>query len=163
MSWTKGDMVKEAYSELALAQYDFDLEPEEMQTGLRRLDAIMALWELKGIRLGYPLPSDAQGSSETDDSNLPMSAVVAAYSTLAVQLGPGLGKTVTAETKAAAKDGLSALMTAAAFPQSVQLPSTMPRGQGTKPWRTSYGPFVLPPDLDPLTISPGGDLDIARE
>ena len=57
MSWTKREIVEEAYGELALAGYVFDLDPEEEQAALRKLDTMMAVWDARGVRLGYPLAS----------------------------------------------------------------------------------------------------------
>lgn len=163
MSWTKEQIVAEAYGELALQGYVFDLSPDEMQTGLNRLDLLMAKWEGKGIRLGYPMPSSPDDSDLSQDSNLPLHAVEPAFMNLAVSLAAGLGKTVTNETKRAAREGLAMLTTAAAYPQEQQIPSTMPRGAGNRPWRFITQPFYPRPDQDPLQISQGGGLNVLPE
>src|SRR5437868_8121035 len=62
MGWTKEQLIDEAFAELRLAGYTFDIAPEEKQTALRRMDTMMATWEGRGIRVGYPLPSSPDGS-----------------------------------------------------------------------------------------------------
>ena len=42
--WTKTLLIEEAFGELALAGYVYDLRPEEMQAAGRRLETMMATW-----------------------------------------------------------------------------------------------------------------------
>jgi hypothetical protein len=66
MSYTKRQFVDAAFEEIGLASYVFDLTTEELLPRLvRRLDAMMAQWNAKGIRLGYPLPTSAADSIVT--------------------------------------------------------------------------------------------------
>lgn len=161
--WTKRQIVEEAFAELALAGYVFDLSAEELQTALRRLDSMMATWEAKGVRVGYAMPSGPTTSSLDSASGLPDSAVETVYLNLAIRLAAGFGKQVSPDTRKSARDGYDTLLWAAARPIEQQLPSTMPRGAGQKPWRTTDNPFFQPPDDSPLGIAPGGDLDILPE
>mgnify|MGYP003525752305 CR=1 FL=1 len=55
MGWTKRQFVTQAFEEIGLAAYVFDLTPEQLQSALRRLDSMMASWNAKGIRLGYQI------------------------------------------------------------------------------------------------------------
>lgn len=160
--WTKRELLLEAFAEIGLASYDFDLQPDEVQTALRRLDTMMATWEAKGVRVGYSFPATPGDSDPDDISGLPDMAVETVYLNLAVRLGPGFGKVISPDTKAAARSGYDALLTAAAFPIEQQFPNTMPRGAGNKPWRYQR-PFMPNPDLDPLRIAQGGDLNILPE
>ncbi len=163
MSWTKGQIVQEAYAELALQGYVFDLSEEEIQTGVRRLDAMLAVWEMQGTRLGYPMPINPDDSDPKQDSKLPIGVMRPVFMNLAIDLAAGLGKTVTAETKRAAREGLAIIDTMAAYPQQQQLPATMPRGAGNRPWRFITQPFYPRPDLDPLQIGQGGDINVLPE
>lgn len=56
MGWTKRQFVTQAFEEIGLASYVFDLTPEQLDSALRRLDTMIASWNALGIRLGYPLP-----------------------------------------------------------------------------------------------------------
>jgi hypothetical protein len=149
VSWTKKQLIEEAYGELALAGYVFDLEPEEMQTALRRLDTMIATWTAKGINLGYPLPSSPDASNLDDDSNLPDLAIEPVYMNLAVRLAAGGGKQLHPSTLTGAKTGYDMLLGRAAMPIEQQLPNTLPRGAGNKPWRGVGSPF-MPEPTDPL-------------
>ncbi len=161
--WSKRQLIEEAYAELALADYVFDLTPEEQQTALRRLDAMLATWEAKGVRVGYAFPSSPADSDLDTPSGLPDSAVETVFLNLATRLAPGSGKAIASSTRKAASDGYDTLLWAAARPQQQQLPNTLPRGAGNKPWRTVNQPFFPTPSAEPIAITPGGDLDILPE
>jgi hypothetical protein len=93
VSWTKRDIIGQAFSEIGLASYTFDLLPEQWEGALRRLDAMIAQWEMKGIRLAWPLPVSFANSSIDDVTGAPDTALEALYLNLAVRLAPGYGKT----------------------------------------------------------------------
>lgn len=52
MAYTKRDIVAMAFEEIGLAGYVFDLQPQQLEGALRRLDSMMATWNGKGLRLG---------------------------------------------------------------------------------------------------------------
>jgi hypothetical protein len=160
MAWTKRDIVQEAYAELALAGYEFDLSPEEQQTGVRRLDLMMAQWAGpgKGLHLGYSVGVSPSGSDLDTDSGLPIYAIRTVVCGLALELGAGLGKTPHPSTITAYRDGMQQLLAQAAFPAEQQLPNTLPRGAGSKPWRTTNQPFMPTPDTGPLQVGEDGGL-----
>lgn len=149
---TKGELIGDAFAELAIASYVFDLEPDEQQMALRRMDAMLALWESKGIRLGY-----AYGGDLSTDAGLPQYAHEAVIASLAVRLAPGFGKTVSAQTLTAVKSGYDGLVARSAFPPEQQLRS-LPSGAGNKPDHYVQQPFLPVPTDQPLGIAPGGDL-----
>jgi len=152
MSWTKGQIVAAAFEELGLAEYVFDLQPEEVQTGLRKLDAMMAQWNSKGIRIGYVQTADPADVDSATDSGIADSANEAVYTNLALRLAGGFGKTVPTTTAAMAKDGYDTLLAVAmSNPQQMQFPSTLPSGAGNKWTRRN---FVIPPDV---LVAPGPD------
>jgi hypothetical protein len=119
---------------------------------------MMADWNAKGIRLGYPLPSSPQDSSLEEETNVPDSAYEAIICSLGIRLAPSFGKIVMVETKTTAKQGYDILLQRATFPLEKQLPSTTPAGSGNKPWRTYDNPYVRPP-ANPVTAGPDGPLE----
>lgn len=158
MSWTKRQLVDAAFEEAGYASYaGYDIDPGLLEAGLRRLDAMMALWNSSGIRVGYPLPDSPSASNLDDDSGLPDRAIEAVYANLAMRIGPPIGKTLPAETRMAARAGYAELLKRAAMPQEQQFPDTLPAGAGNKPWRYN-DPFVEMPS-DSLTVGPDGPLD----
>lgn len=146
MSWTKRQFITQAFEEIGLAAYVFDLTPDQLDSALRRMDAMVAGWNANGVRINYPLPNSPQDSDLDQASGVPDFANEAIYLNLAVRLGPSFGKTVAQETRIAADMAYNNMANQVAFPTPErQLPNTMPLGQGPKPWRTYGNPFVNPP------------------
>ena len=156
MGWTKRQFVVQAFEEIGLASYVFDLTPEQLQSALRRLDSMMSTWNAQGIRLGYPIPSSPQDSDIDQETDVPDSAWEAIYTNLGVRIAPGFGKQVSVDTKATARNTYNILLQRAAAPLEQQLPGTMPAGAGNKPWRWD-DPFVAPPG-EPVLTGPEGPL-----
>jgi len=157
MGYSKRQFVAAAFEEIGLASYVFDLSPEQLQSALRRLDAMIADWNGKGILLGYPLPGSPQDSDLDEPTLVPDSANQAILTNLAIRIAPSYGKVVMPETKAVAKDSYNTLLQRATMPPEQQLPATMPAGAGNKPWRVYDNPFIRPP-VDPVDAGPDGPL-----
>lgn len=155
MGWTKGQFVEQALVEIGLAPYFFDLQHEQLNSVLYRLDAMMADWNGKGIRLGYPLNSSPQNSTLDTQTDVPDSANQAIITNLAVNIAPIFGKVVALETKKSARDGYKTLLSIAAMPEQMQYIDSLPLGAGNKPYSINQ-PFVNTP-INDLTV--GGDLD----
>jgi hypothetical protein len=160
VGYSKRQFVTAAFEEIGLAAYVFDMQPEDEQTALRRLDAMMAEWNAKGIRLAYPLPGSPEDSLLTEPSQVPDSANEAIITNLALRLTPVYGKQPNAMTLSTAKAGYNTLLSRAAMPGEQQFPDTMPAGAGWKTWRWGRGPFVDAP-TDPVAV--GGDSKLTLE
>ena len=162
--WTKRQIIREAHTELALGA-DFDISAEEDVSALRRMDAMLALWEAKGVRIGYAFPSDPTKSDPDSPSGVPDSAVETIALNLAIRLAPSFGKTVRPETTKAARDGYDLLLWSAAQPQTQQMPNTMPVGAGNRGYGTGnvFPRYFQDPDTSNLQIAEGGGLDILQE
>lgn len=157
MGYSKRQFVAAAFEEIGLASYVFDLQPEQLQSALRRLDAMMAEWNAKGIRLGYPIPGSPQFSDLDEPSEVPDSANEAIITNLALKVAPGFGRNPMADTKITAKAAYNTLLSRAAMPMEQQFPGTLPSGAGNKPWRMYDNPF-LGPEVDPLDAGPDGPI-----
>ena len=131
MSWTKRQYAEDALMELGIASYVFDLEASQVESAVRRLDTMMAEWNGRGIRLGYPLPSSHGDTVLTAEAGIPDSAHDAIITNLAIRLAPSYGKQVSNETKATARHSFNTLLARATYPPQMQLPS-MPAGAGNK-------------------------------
>ena len=147
---TKRQFVNQAFEEIGLASYVYDLTPDQLNSAVTKLDSMMATWNAKGIRLGYPLVSNPDQSDIESDTFVPDSAFEAITTNLAIRLAPSYGKTVSQDTKAIAKDAFNTLLSRAAVPPEMQLPDAMPLGAGN---RLYDNPFT-PPPVDPLTAGP---------
>lgn len=160
MAYTKRDIVAMAFEEIGLAGYVFDLQPQQLEGALRRLDSMMATWNGKGLRLGYPLPSSPDSSDLDQDTNVSDFAIEAMALNLAVRIAPGYGKTPSPDTKASAKSAYNQLMAQSAKPISMQIDSmAIPAGAGAKNFRSRRDPFLHNP-VDPLAVGPDNILDL---
>lgn len=159
MGWTRRQYVNQAFEEVGYAEYAYDLETEQLQSAGRRLDSMMATWNGRTIRLGWPIPDSPQDSDLDEELNIPDIANEAIYLNLALRIAPIVGKVVSPETKTAAREAYKELLKRAAMPNEMQFPDTLPAGQGNKPWRWRDSPFIRPPK-DPIDAGPDGEIDL---
>jgi hypothetical protein len=160
--WTKQALVLAARRELGLGGA-FDVnDADELLDDLQRLDAMVAAWASKGIRLSYALPSSPGASNINAASGIADAAAEAVYLGLAMRIAPGYGKVITPETRTAARNAYDALLIDAAQPQQQQLRGGMPAGAGHKP-NVFHAVFLPEPDTSPLREGVGESLDILPE
>ena len=159
MGYSKRQFVTSALEEIGIASYSFDVSPEQLESALRRLDSMIADWNGKGIRLGYPLPSSPEFSDIDAESEVPDSANEAIITNLAIRIAPSYGKQLMPETKITARDAYQTLLNRATLPPQQQMPGSMPAGAGNKPWRVYDDPFIRPP-VDYVQTGQDGPLNI---
>lgn len=160
MSWTKRELVVKAFEEIGLAEYVFDLTAEQLQSAAQRMDAMVAGWAANGVRIAYPLKDTPGAANLNDDSGVPDYANEAIYLNLALRIAPGYGKTASAETKQFADMAYNNLANQTALPTPERtLPTTMPRGQGNKPWRNFNNPFIRE-ETTPIDAGPDNHIDL---
>lgn len=152
-SWTKREIVHTAYEEIGLANYVYDLAPEQLQGAVNRLDTMMAQFNMRGIRLSYPLFSNPRSIKLDDETELPDYAVEAIILQLALRIAPSVGKEVSLETRANAKSSLNNLYATVAFPnERVGNVDGVPAGAGYKRTRKTLNP--APQRIDAGNDSP---------
>jgi hypothetical protein len=156
MSYTKRQFVEAALEEIGLADYVFDLSPEQLQSAVRRMDAMMAAWNAAGIRLGYPLTSNPDNTDLDTVTAVPDSANEAIILNLALRLSPSYGKAIALTTSAMARLAYNTLLSRAAMPAEQQFPQTLPVGAGQKSWNIDF-PFFQPP-TEPLLAGEDGEI-----
>lgn len=159
MGFSKRQFVEGAFEELGLASYVFDIGPEELDRAMRRLDSMMAEWNGKGIRLGYPIPGNPEDNDLDEPSGVPDSANEAIIGNLAIRIAPTYGKTVSPETRSTAKMAYNTVLQRACYPPEMQL-GMIPAGAGNKPIAIDGGVFLPPPDT---SIDAGSDGAITFE
>lgn len=139
MSWTKRQIIEQAYEELGLAAMFYDLQPEQIESARRKMDSMVAGWSTKNIQVGYPLPSEANSSDVDQETNVPDYAVEALYLNLAIKIAPSHGKALIPETKIAAKAAYNTvLQKAVSNPPKMKYSCELPSGAGNK----SCDPFI---------------------
>lgn len=158
MGWSKRQFIEQAFEEIGMAAYVFDITPDQIQSALRRLDSMMANWNASGIRIGWPMVSSPNNSELDTDTKVTDAANEAIYLNLGIRLAPGFGKVISTESKLTADAAYSSLLnlTSNQVPER-QLPNTMPKGSGAKSWDSQ---FTKTPN-DPLKS--GSDSEITFE
>ena len=133
MSWTKRQIIDQAFEEIGLAATSFDLQPDQYESARRKMDTLVSGWSSKNIQIGYPLPSEANSSDLDQETNVPDYAVEALYLNLAIKIAPSFGKAVPPETKqhADAADR-NVLRMAVRNPPQVKYSCSLPSGAGHK-------------------------------
>lgn len=135
MSWTKQAIIDQAFDKIGLGPYAYQKQPEDYQSALRDLDAMMAHWDGLGAHVGYNGSTNAAPNSTGLDSDSGIGAqfVLAVYSALAVQISTGYGKTVAPDVRIAANNGLKKAQSANSAPPTKKR-NTMaaPAGAGHK-------------------------------
>ena len=155
MSYTKRQFIDAAFTELGMSSHSFELLPDQYSDALVRLDSMLAEWNARGIRIGYNVPSTPGSSTLDDDSYLPDKAWEAVITNLALRLAPSYGKTVSIDTRVAARHALNTLLVDAAMPVEQQL-ATIPAGAGYK----YLDRVFFEPDESSLVIGNNTELDL---
>ncbi|MFL1475201.1 packaged DNA stabilization gp4 family protein [Acinetobacter baumannii] len=133
MSWTKREIVEKAFEEIGIAAYVFDLQPEQVESARRSMDAMAAIWSSKNIQIGYPLPTEADSSDLDQNSNIPDYAIEAFYLNLAKRLASNFGKVLAPEKVVLAKEGYENLLRmAVSRPPQMKYACSLPSGAGNK-------------------------------
>lgn len=158
MTWTKLQLVDAALEEVGLAPFNIDVQAEIKESARIRMDSMVAEWMERGLQLSYDLDGGLNSSS-----GLALAHNSAVYLNLSIRIAPSLGKTPSIETKSDAAKAMDTLWIQAAQPQEQQMPASMPRGEGQKPWRTTYYPYFPRPDTSPLRAPQTDNLDIAKD
>lgn len=149
---TKAVLLDLMFEECGRAGYEFDRSPGEDASALRRLDALMAEWQAQGIALNYNFPATFGQSQPADAAGIPDSAVNTVAAWGAMRIAPGMGKSISPETRKAMSDGLAFLRAETATIPSMKLPTTTGMGIGKKSWSVWY-PFNTDQwPTDPITL-----------
>lgn len=157
MGYTRRQFIDAAFEELGLAEYTFDMQPEQYQGAARRLDAMLMNWNGRGLRLGPNISGSIVGADLATDMGIPDIANEAIILNLAVALAPSYGKTPSPDTKAGARNALNTVFGRFTRPIPQRFPNGLPLGAGNKPWR--YGsPFVIH-EAEPLTANTDSTLE----
>ena len=130
MGWTKRQFIYAAFEELALADYVFDLSPEQIQSAIARLESYVG--RLKGINIHWPFSNLPTSANLDADTNCPDYANEAIFLNLAIALAPSYGKALSVDTRKNAIDAYNTMVTwSSDLPPTKQVPSML-AGAGSK-------------------------------
>jgi hypothetical protein len=146
MGWTKRQILNDAFSEIGMAGYVFDLEPDDLQTALNRLDSLMSQWESDNIYTGYAVTDDPASISIDGDSGILSQYVLPVIHNLAVQIAPSYGKQPMPQTMAAARKGYAVALRTKTVPMKSANITVTPAGSGNTRRIDNYLDRYLEPD-----------------
>lgn len=155
MGYSKRQFIEMAFEELGLSGHGFDLQPEQYQTGLKRLDAMMSTWNSRGLRLSYPIPAEPENSDLDEETSVPDKANEAVYLNLATRLASSFGKVISVDLRNQANAMYNDLIRSEVGVTEVEL-QVVPMGAGNKNYGTSLR-FIVPSDAD---IQVGNDASL---
>lgn len=136
---TKREIIAQAFEEIGLGAYAYNAQPEDLQTALTRLNALLAFWAGEGA----VTEADSTGRDLDTASNVPVDAEEGVICALAVRIAPSYGKTPSPDTKARGRQGHNLMMR-----KNIALPTrkadfaSVPAGAGYK----QRGPFLYHPE-----------------
>jgi len=141
---TKRQIIEMAYEECSLAGYEFNVTPEELFSGLRKLDALMAEWAQSSKDLSYNAPATFGGGDLEDVSGIPDAAINGAAISLAMAIAPAMGKTMSAESRARLVKSMSVISTMCAKRTSVGWARDTVAGAGNRRFGWGYSSPFMP-------------------
>ncbi len=143
MSWTKRQLLSQAFDFIGLASYVYDLQPEQWLSALNKMNAMVLSWNANGLRTGYNGAAAYDGSDLDLDSGLSDICYEGVYMNVGLRLAPSYSMDPTPFQMKLASDALETLNNWCMDPViERQFPNTMPRGAGAKPWRNLTTPFL---------------------
>lgn len=132
---TKRDLIGQAYIEVALNNWDYDVTPEELDKALMRLDMLAAELVGRGIDIGYNAPSAVGLSNLSDELGCPDQAFFGLAVLLAKRLCSSMGKQLSQSSREALNDAMKAVRSAAVvLVPSMSLARGTPLGSGNRSW-----------------------------
>jgi len=138
---TKRQIVEMAYEECSLAGYEFNVTPEELFSGLRKLDALMAEWRATDKDLNYNAPETFGGGDLEDMSGVPDATISGVAISLAMAIAPAMGKAMGQETRQRLASGMMAIRSICARARESGWARSTVAGSGNRYW-THYSPFM---------------------
>lgn len=131
---TKKTVLGFVFRAMGLADYEFNISPEEWAAALITMDAQMATWSTNGLQLNYNFPLTIGSSDLSDESGLPDDAILPVSGALAFAIAPAIGKSLSKEQTIVSTQGMNALRARYMPTPERPIPWGTPRGAGQKPW-----------------------------
>lgn len=140
---TKRHLIEQAFTELALNGWEYDIDPAEKEIALNRLDMLMGELAGRGYNLNYTFAAGGALGDLDDALGCPDQAFSGLALMLAERLCPTMGKRMSLESRMALNSAKKSVINAASnLIPSVQLAPGTPLGAGNKPWSSRY-PFSM--------------------
>lgn len=121
------EVVQDALEDLGVKTAEIELTNDELQSGIRRANDMLAEWADIGLTPGY---SPVYAGSDT--LNVDANAVGAIKSSLAILLAPSYQRVVSPALAAIAAEKMRRLENSTSFIGEVAYPDTLPLGSGNE-------------------------------
>ena len=121
------EIVEDALEEIGVKTAEISLTSDELQSGIRRVNDMLAEWSDLGLTPGY-----IEVLNGVDTLNVDRNAISAIKYNLAIRLSPSYQKPITQALAMLASETKSALETSAVFIGDVAFPDTLPLGSGNE-------------------------------
>ena len=137
---SKGSVIERAFELCGMIGFEFGREPEEINLGLRHLNAIMKRWPWTMV--DYEQPTYGEGLPE-DPSGLPDDAVDAVAGELAKSIAAAFGTAISPHGLSVIKQAYDVYLAtyAPANVPTMKFPNKTPRGMGHRSWGQDQ-PFI---------------------
>ena len=145
------------YEECGRAGYDFDRLPSEDASTLRKMDAVMSQLLSQGVAVNYNFPAVFGQGKPSDAMGVPDSVLDTIAMMVALRVAPGMGKTMSVESRKALAEGKAFLFAETSKLPDMLLPKTTASGSGWYPWQIWF-PFETDDWSDTITL---GDLSLS--
>jgi len=126
---TAAKVVERALAQILVRQSEAPLEASEMSDSIDMMNAFFFMLDGSGLALGYTVVT-----SPSDEVTIPDSALMMAYTNLAIVMAPDFHGVVTPALIEMARASMTAVETATLAPPKTSRPDTMPRGSGNECW-----------------------------
>jgi len=140
---SKRQLVEQAFTEVSLNGWEFDITADEKDVALRRLDALMYELASRDVNLSYNFPTAMGEGSLNDALGVPDGAFFGLAIMLAKRLCPTMGKTMSTESRMALNDAQKAVYGIGQTIPAVNFANGTAWGSGNKPWSSRY-PYTDP-------------------
>ena len=154
---TKGEIVENAFTEIGMASYVYQLQAEDIAFGLQLLEYVILFLDSEGIELNWPLADDPFKVDPQEQVNLPPYSISGVTAQLAIDLCSGYGKSPNPATVMRAARGFNSMISVGAMPGRIALNHAVPLGSGNKYWRM-YRTFVHADRPRRIDITPNGNI-----
>lgn len=131
---TMREVVEDAMEDITVKKAEVALTNDELQSGIRRLNDMLAQWNELGIIVGYNPVTNGDDTLELEPA-----AIAAVKAKLAIKLAPSYSKPITAALAENASEAMTMLAIANSNIGEIAYPDTLPIGSGNE--CSDYGTY----------------------
>ena len=124
---TMREVVEDAMEDITVKKAEVALTDDELQSGIRRCNDMLAQWDELGFIVGYNPVINGDDILELEPA-----AIAAVKAKLAIKLAPSYSKPITAALAENASEAMTMLSIANSHIGEIAYPDTLPLGSGNQ-------------------------------